>query len=149
MHSRRTFLKAAAAAPMIMKADDKAGTRAPVLGSGEQTYEAIHDWGELPRDIAYGNTHGVVEDSQGRIYVHHTVNAASESADSMVVFDEKGKFIKSWGKEFKGGAHGLHIRKEGSTEYLYLCDTAHGVVVKATLYGETVSTDCYPDEPEA
>ena len=38
---------------------------------------------------------------------------ASESHDTMVVFDDKGKFVKSWGKDFKGGAHGLHIAKEG------------------------------------
>ena len=85
-----------------------------------------------------------MEDSQGHIYVHHTVHATSESSDSMVVFDEKGKFVKSWGKEFKGGAHGLHIRKEGSTEYLYLCDTARGIVVKATLNGEEVFSIGYP-----
>ncbi len=149
MHSRRSFLKAAAAAPAILHADDKSGSRAPILGSGEHTYEAIHDWGELPRDIAYGNTHGVVEDSQGHIYVHHTVNAVSESSDSMVVFDAKGKFVKSWGKEFKGGAHGLYIRKEGSTEFLYLCDTKRGVVVKTTLAGEEVWSIGYPEQSEA
>jgi len=147
--SRREFLKTAAAAPLLLGTQDKAGSRAPVLGSGEFTYEAIHDWGELPARIRWGNTHGVVEDSQGQIYVHHTVHATSESADSMVVFDEKGKFVKSWGKEFKGGAHGLHIRKEGSTEYLYLCDTARGVVVKATLDGETVWSVGYPEQSEA
>ena len=86
----------------------------------------------------------MVEDSQGHIYVHHTVHATSESADSMVVFDEKGKFVKSWGKEFKGGAHGLHIQKEGSTEYLYLCDTARGIVMKATLNGEIGLHDRLP-----
>ena len=67
----------------------------------------------------------------------------------MVVFDEKGRFVKSWGKEFKCGAHGLHIQKEGSTEYLYLCDTARGIVVKATLNGEDVYTLGYPDQSEA
>ena len=128
--SRRSFLKTTAVmAPAILGADDKAGTKLPVVGSGAHTYEVQHDWGELPRNIAYGNTHGVVEDSQGRIYVHHTVHSTSESFDSMVVFDAKGKFIKSWGKDFKGGAHGLHIRKEGSTEFLYLCDTKRAVVV--------------------
>jgi len=66
-----------------------------------------------------------------------------------VVFDAKGKFIKSWGKEFKGGAHGLYIRREGSTEFLYLCDTKRGVVVKATLDGEEVFTLGYPDKSEA
>jgi hypothetical protein len=148
---RRTFLKSAMAigAPMILGAQDKSGNKLPILGSGDHTYEAQHDWGQLPASIAYGNTHGVVEDSQGRIYVHHTVNAASESHDSMAVFDGNGKFVKSWGKEFKGGAHGLHIRKEGSTEYLYLCDTARGVVVKATLDGETVWSVGYPEQSEA
>ena len=91
----------------------------------------------------------MVEDSQGHIYVHHTVHATSEIPDSMVVFDEKGKFVKSWGKEFKGGAHGLHIQKEGSTEYLYLCDTARGIVMKATLNGESVYTLGYPDQSAA
>jgi len=148
--SRRRFLQdATAAVPFILHADDKAGSKRPVLGSGDHTYEAYHDWGELPAGLRYGNTHGVVEDSQGRIYVHHTVHATSESSDSMVVFDSKGKFIKSWGKEFKGGAHGLHIRKEGSTEFLYLCDTKRAVVVKATLDGEEVWSIGYPEQSEA
>src|SRR5581483_1937006 len=131
--SRRKFIAQVAtglAAPLILGAANKSGSRKPILGSGEHTYEVTHDWGELPANIEYGNTHGVCEDSQGHIYIHHTVFATSESADSMVVFDPQGKFVKSWGKDFKGGAHGLTIRKEGSTEFLYLCDTKRGLVVK-------------------
>jgi len=146
--NRRLFLGTGALAPLILHADDKSGSKRPVVGSGDHTYEVWHDWGELPASIRYGNTHGVVEDSQGRIYVHHTVGASSESDDSMVVFDEHGKFVKSWGKQFKGGAHGLHIRKEGSTEFLYLCDTKRGIVVKATLNGEEVFTLAYPRESD-
>jgi DNA-binding beta-propeller fold protein YncE len=119
------------------------------VGSGEHTYEAIHDWGELPAGLRYGNTHGVCQDRQGRIYVHHTVHDSSERHDTMVVFDEKGRFVKSWGKEFRGGAHGLHIQREGSTEYLYLCDTKRNIVVKTTLNGEEVWTIGYPEESDA
>src|ERR1022692_4921847 len=147
--SRRKFIGTCALLPSILGATDKTGAKAPVIGIGKHTYEAMHDWGELPAGIKYGNTHGVVEDSQGHIYVHHTVHATSESADSMVVFDEKGKFVKSWGKEFKGGAHGLHIRKGGSAEFLYLCDTKRGVVVKTTLAGEEVWSIGYPDQSDA
>jgi sugar lactone lactonase YvrE len=147
--TRRGFLAAAATAPVILGATDKSGSKLPVLGEGHHQYVAIHDWGQLPGDIKYGNTHGVVEDSQGFIYVHHTVNSASESSDSMVVFDPSGKFVKSWGKQFKGGAHGLHIRKEGSTEFLYLCDTKRALVVKTTLAGEEVFTIGYPEQSEA
>ena len=143
--SRRGFLSGLAA-PIILGAQDKAATKRPVLGSGAHTYEAIHDWGELPAGIRYGNTHGVCEDSQGRIYIHHTVHKTTEVHDSMVVFDAKGKFIKSWGKEFEGGAHGLHIHKEGRQEFLYLCDTQRGIVVKTTLDGEEVFTLRYPKE---
>src|SRR5260370_32338236 len=118
--TRRNFLAVSAAGPIILGAQDKAGTKAPVLGDGAFRYEAIHDWGELPSRIKYGNTHGVVEDSQGNIYIHHTVYSDSESPDTMVVFDRKGKFVRSWGKEFRGVAHALHIRKKASNEILYL-----------------------------
>ena len=145
--TRRNFLAmAGAAAPLLLGAEDKAGTKAPVIGEGEFKYEVIHDWGELPHNIKYGNTHGVCEDSQGNIYVHHTVGAGSESNDTIVVFDSKGKFVRSWGKQYKLGAHGLHIRKEGNQEFLYLCDQLHGIVTKRTLKGEEVWTLGYPVE---
>jgi hypothetical protein len=150
--TRRSFLATAGVAvatPFILGVTDKAGTKTPILGEGEHTYEAFHDWGDLPRTIRYGNTHGVCEDSQGQIYVHHTVHATSESQDTIVVFDETGKFVRSWGRQFKGGAHGLSIRKEGSEEFLYLCDYQHGIVTKRTLKGEEVFTLGYPAESTA
>ncbi len=149
--SRRTFMKKVStglAAPLILGADNKSGSQKPILGEGDHKYEVTHDWGELPADISYGNTHGVCEDSHGHIYIHHTVFATSEKSDSMVVFDHKGKFVKSWGKDFKGGAHGLLIRKEGKQEFLYLCDTKRGLMVKTTLDGEEVFTLGYPKEAE-
>lgn len=144
---RRTFLTGLSA-PLILGATNKSDSNKPILGEGDHKYEVTHDWGELPATIKYGNTHGVCHDSHGRIYIHHTVNAGSESSDTMVVFDKKGKFIKSWGKEFKGGAHGLHIHKEGNQEFLYLCDTKRAVVVKTTLDGEQVWSIGYPKESE-
>ncbi|MBZ5607585.1 MAG: hypothetical protein LAP38_04960 [Acidobacteriia bacterium] len=145
--TRRTFLTGLAA-PLILNATNKSGSHKPILGEGDHKYEVTHDWGVLPPSIRYGNTHGVCEDSHGHIYIHHTVHATSESSDSMVVFDHKGKFVKSWGKEFKGGAHGLHILKENGHEFLYLCDTQRGVVVKATTNGEEVFSMGYPKEAE-
>jgi hypothetical protein len=145
--TRRTFLAAATAAGAVAPfvwADDKAGTKNPILGEGEHKYECIHDWGELPSNIKYGNTHSVVEDAQGHIYIHHTVHATSQSSDSVVVFDAKGKFVRSFGPMFRGGAHGMHLSKEGKTEYLYFCDEKHGIVTKRTLKGEEVWTMGYP-----
>jgi hypothetical protein len=159
--TRREFLAAATAAPalspLLLGMQDKAGRRAPVMGVGVHTYEAFHDWGTLPASLKWGNTHGVVEDAQGYIHVHHTVHATSESADTMVVFDPTGKFVRSWGRQFRGVAHGLHIRKEGSDEFLYLTANAtnprlnpqpdlQAVVVKATLEGEVVWTIAGPPD---
>jgi hypothetical protein len=88
------------------------------------------------------------------------VHATSDSADTVVVFDHNGKFIRSWGKEFRGVAHGLHIRKEGRDEFLYLTANAanpkatlqpemQAVVLKTTLKGEPVwKIQGPPDIPE-
>ncbi len=143
--TRRTFLAAGAVAPFVW-ASNKSGTKNPILGSGEYQYECIHDWGDLPPNIKYGNTHSVVEDQEGHIYIHHTVHATSQSPDSVVVFDPKGRFVRSWGAMFRGGAHGLFWAKEGKTEYLYFCDEKHGIVTKRTLKGEEVWTMGYPQD---
>jgi hypothetical protein len=162
--TRREFLAATVTAPVmspiLLNMQDKGGTKAPVMGEGAHRYEATHDWGVLPPHIRWGNTHGVVEDSQGNIHIHHTVHATSESADSMVVFDRNGRFVRSWGREFRGVAHGLHLQKEGRDEFLYLTVNAanpkaspqpelHSVVVKATLKGEVVWKIQGPPDIEA
>jgi hypothetical protein len=162
--TRREFLAATAAAPIlspiILGAQNKSGTKLPIVGSGAHTYEATHDWGTLPSHIKWGNTHAVVEDSQGHMFVHHTVHATSDSADTIVVFDGKGKFVRSWGREFKGVAHGLHIRREGSDEFLYLTVNAtnprlspqpsmQAVVLKTTLNGDIVWKIQGPPEVDA
>ena len=120
----------------------------PVTGQGGHTYEVFHDWLVPPADISWGDTHGLVQDSQGLIYVAHTVHANSLKADAVVVFDEKGKFVKSWGSEFAGGAHGLDIRKEGSDEFLYHCDIQRRLIVKTSLDGEVLWERGMPEEPE-
>jgi hypothetical protein len=151
--TRREFLTAAVAAPtlspLLLGITNKSGSRAPILGTGPYRYEAIHDWGTLPRSIKWGNTHGVVEDAHRNIYVHHTVHATSESGDTIVVFDHTGRFVRSWGSQFRGVAHGLQLRREGRDEFLYLTVNAtnprltpqpelQAVVVKTTLRGEIV-----------
>jgi len=142
--TRREALGAAAGAaawammPPFVRGQDKSARGPLVIGGGAHRYEVIHDWGVLPAGLRYGNTHGVCEDRQGQIYIKHTVHAGSQSADALVVFDEKGKFVRSWGAEYKGGAHGLHLSREKDGEFLYLCDCVRGVVAKTSLSGERV-----------
>ena len=150
--NRRTFLKQAglaaatfATAPYLI-AQDKTGTRLPVIGEGEHQYEVIHDWGALPAGHVYGNTHGVAVDAQGHIHIKHTVGAGAKIEDAVVVFDGDGKFIRSWGKQYKGGAHGLHLSKEGGEEFFYLCDPKRHLFAKTTLEGKELWRKWAPEQ---
>ena len=143
--TRRSFLQAAGAAaatasvaPLILHASDKAGSKNPVLGEGAFQYEVIsHNWGEVPSHIQWGETHGVAVDEAGLIYVTHR-SPAPEPLDAVVVFDPQGKFVRSFGKEYHTGGHGIDIRQEGNEEFLYLCSTRTSLVTKTTLKGEIV-----------
>jgi hypothetical protein len=149
--SRRSFLKTVGAgalvtaAPAFLGAEDKAGAKNPIIGEGEHTYEVIHGWGQLPDHVQWGETHGVAVDEAGLIYVKHR-NKAPVPVDAIVVFDPSGKYVRSFGKEYHGGGHGIDIRKENGQEFLYLCDVTNRVVVKTTLTGEQVWKICYPIE---
>jgi hypothetical protein len=135
----------AAATPFI-HAGDKTGDRLPVIGEGEHRYECLHGWGEVPDNVKWFNTHGVTVDADGLIYIKHQ-SAGANAQDTIVVFDPDGKCVRSFGKEYHPGGHGIDIRKEGSEEFLYLSDTAHRQVVKTTKTGEVVWKKDYPQEP--
>jgi DNA-binding beta-propeller fold protein YncE len=109
-----------------------------LVGSGEHRYRVRHDWLQPPEGHVWGDTHGLAQDSAGRIYVAHTVHPTSASKDAVLVFSKDGTFLRSFGAEFAGGAHGLDLRAEGGTEFLYHCDTARRRVVKTTLDGTVV-----------
>ena len=117
-----------------------------ILGQGAHRYEWVPDWLTPPETLKWGDTQGIAQDSQGRIYIAHTVHPDSPSGDAIVVFDKHGKFLTSWGKQFRGGGHGLDLRKEGHQEFLYHCDTAHKVVTKTTLEGAVVWEKTAPVE---
>lgn len=152
--NRRDFLKTVGAGasiitgvPGILNATDKSGTRPVVIGEGDHRYTCDHHWGLLPETVQWGETHGVAVDEEGLVYVKHR-NKAPQPMDSIVVFDSAGKYVRSFGKEYHGGGHGIDIRKEGNEEFLYLCDVTHYIVAKATLKGETVWRKEVPQEPQ-
>ncbi|MDX2036419.1 MAG: peptidase [Isosphaeraceae bacterium] len=149
---RRRFLEAAGAAALsgtlaapFVHASDKSGTKKVVIGKGEHTYECHHGWGELPASLHWETTHGVTVDEAGFIYIKHQ-GTAKTPLDTIVVFDPQGKFVRSFAKGIYPGGHGIDIRKENGTEYLYLSDVAHRQVLKTDLKGEVVWTKDFPKE---
>jgi len=131
-------------APLI-RASNKSGLGPVIVGEGEFTYEVEHDWARVPTTHAFGNTHGVAVDSQGLIHIKHTVHQSSGSGDAICVFDPGGAFVRSWGADFRGGAHGLSLVREGGDEFLFVCDCNRGVVQKTTLTGEVVLDFRWPE----
>lgn len=157
MH-RREFLKksgaaavsvwAAGTAPAFLGASDKSGARPAIVGTGEHTYLCEHNWGQLPDHLRWETTHGVAVDREGMVYVKQQGHGGdNEPLDTIVVFDADGKFVRSFGKEYYPGGHGIDIRVDDGQEYLYLCDVANLQVLKTTLTGEVVWKRSHPTEP--
>jgi hypothetical protein len=149
--TRRRFIQATSAAvaygiaPRFLGATDKAGAKAPRVGEGEHTYEVIHNWGELPAHIVWGETHGVAVDAEGMIYIKHRSDAP-QPMDAIAIFDPSGRFVRSFGKEYHSGGHGIDIRREEGEEFLYLCDIKNRQVSKTTLAGDRLWVMDYPRE---
>jgi hypothetical protein len=142
-NSRRTFLAQSAAVgssllfPSIITAQ-KSGSRVEV-GDGAHRYEAIHDWPQLPSEFTWQTTHNVAVDQNEHVYVIHEGRADQPDHPSIFVFDADGKYVRSFGKEFQGGGHGIEVHSEGTEQFLYVCAYQQKkTFAKLTLTGETV-----------
>ena len=117
-----------------------------ILGEGSHRYECIHDWLVAPEGTAFGDTHAVVQDKAGHIYVAHTVGGGSSWKSAVCVYDADGNYVRRWGSEFAGGAHGLQLREEDGQEFLYHSDTRRRMVAKTDLAGQVVWERGTPEE---
>ncbi len=149
--TRRSFLKAIGAAAVagpiaapFVHAADKAGGKPVIVGEDEYRYECNHHWCEAPSHIHWFETHGVAVDKAGHVYIKHRAGGAKAKSldmaqDTIVVFDPQGKFVRSFGKEYHGGGHGIDVREENGQEFLYLsCMMPVDIVLKTDLKGEVV-----------
>ncbi|TWT32915.1 NHL repeat-containing protein [Blastopirellula retiformator] len=148
--TRRQFLQSTAAAatvaatPLFLRAENKSGSNPLRVGSGEYVYECQHYWGELPSSIQWGATHDVAIDKSGLIYITHQ-NGGPTVMDAIVVFDADGKYVRSFGREFHGGGHGLDLRAEDGQEFLFLSDVRNHQIAKLDLNGEVVWKKGFPE----
>jgi hypothetical protein len=142
--SRRKFLSATAAgaaavlaAPAVLTAS-KTDAKL-IFGEGDYKYEVVHEWPELPSQFTWQTTHNVAVDKAGCLYVIHEGRADMSDHPSIFVFDPAGKYIRSFGRQFQGGGHGLEIREEGGQEFLYVSAYQHlKTFAKLDTKGETV-----------
>ncbi|MEM9645542.1 MAG: hypothetical protein AAF989_11165 [Planctomycetota bacterium] len=150
--SRRRFLKSsaafAAAAPAIFTA--KRSAAQDVIGDGDFRYRCEHHFPQLPDRYTWQITHNVAVDPDDNLYVIHEGDVNQVGHPSIFVFDASGKFIKAFGEMLQGGGHGLDIRVEDGTPFLYV--TGYQMiktVAKMTLDGELVWQTYAPMQSDA
>jgi sugar lactone lactonase YvrE len=128
----------ALAASVLAQTPEPAAAAKLVLGEGAHRYEWVRDWGRLDRDL--GNTHGgLVVDKQGRVL------ANTDTEQAVLIYSPQGELLGSWGKEFRGGLHGMCLRVEDGVEYLYLAHTGRHEAVKTTLDGKVLWSLGWPE----
>ena len=123
--TRRGFMEhslavgAVAAAPLMGLSAPSTVPKEMAERSAE--WKCNHNWAQLPDKYQWQTTHNAAVDSENRVYIIHEGHANKKDHPAIFVFDEDGKYIKSFGSEFQGGGHGIEVHKEGNEEFLYVC----------------------------
>ena len=96
----------------------------------------------MPEGWAFGRVSAVACDSAGRVFVFHRSN----KADPLIVFDAKGKYLRSWGKGIFGSPHGLRVDKSNN---IWVTDTGTHQVMQFTNEGQLLLTLGIKGQPGA
>lgn len=108
------------------------------LGDGDYIYEELADWAKLPEGWSFKEVADVVVDSQDRVYVFN------RGDHPMMVFEQDGSFVTSWGEELFVRPHGLTLGPDGN---LYCVDDEAHCIRKCTLDGQVLATMGTPGKP--
>jgi DNA-binding beta-propeller fold protein YncE len=87
----------------------------------------------LPEGWKFGRVSAVATDSRGEVYVFHR----GPKADPIMVFDPKGKYLRSWGRGMFGNPHGLRVDKEDN---VWITDNGDHQVMKFDREGRLLLT---------
>lgn len=98
-----------------------------ILGKDRYTYEPVPDWAKLPPELVLGDVAGIAVDDKDRVYLFN------RGDDPVVVLDQSGEVLSTWGQGVFVNPHGASI---GPDQCLYLTDNFDHTVRKYTLDGE-------------
>ena len=90
-------------------------------------FQADLAFAELPDSITLGACSGVAVNSEGNVYLFH------RGKQPIICIDPKGRFIRSWGDDLVGSAHGLRI---DSDDNVWVTDIGNHQVLKFTATGK-------------
>ena len=102
------------------------------FGSGDYTYRAVEGWGLGPEGWDFGVVSSMATDSQDRVYI-----IDREPNPAIVVLDQSGKLLNSWGQDFFKVPHSIWISPD---DIAYITDCELHTATVHTLEGELVAT---------
>ena len=126
---RRHFLKAAAAVPAAV------ATGPIILGAGGQGRHQAPDRRQWRTHLRVARRvrrvagrRQLADDAQrrrghGRPRVRHAPRGSASWKTRCSFSSASGKFVRSFGKGWHGGGHGIDVRTDGGEEFLYLTNT--------------------------
>lgn len=83
----------------------------------------------MPDGWKFGRVSAVTVDQQGEVYVFHR----GRKADPIVVFDAKGKYLRSWGRGLFGNEHGMRCDAQGK---IWITDNGNHQVMRFSRDGK-------------
>jgi hypothetical protein len=98
------------------------------LGTGKYTYTLIEDWAKPRPGETFTMVSAVATDSQDRVY------AFQRKDPPVVIFDQDGNYLNSWGDGAFLFAHGIFI----ADDIVYLTDRDSSVCIMYTLDGKPI-----------
>ena len=101
-------------------------------------FEPVLDFLKLPKTVTLGQCSAVDLDSQGRLYLFH------RGKQPILCFDRNGKFIRSWGDDLIGKAHGLRIDADDN---IWVTDVGHHMVFQFSPQGKLLLALGQTDRP--
>lgn len=87
----------------------------------------------MPAGWKFGRVSAVATDSRGEVYVFQR----GVHAPPIIVFDAKGRYLRSWGRGMFGNEHGLRIDAEDN---VWITDNGDHQVMKFDLQGKLLLT---------
>lgn len=100
-----------------------------ILGQGEHRYRVVENWAKVPDDWQLMDVAAVAVNSRDEVFVFN------RGAHPMMVFDQDGNFLRSFGEGLFGRPHGLHI---GPDDALYCTDDGDHTVRKCDANGKVL-----------
>ena len=90
-------------------------------------FEPVPGYWKLPATVTLGKCSAVDIDSKGQLYLFH------RGKQPILCFDRDGNFIRSWGDDIIGMAHGLRIDGDDN---IWVTDIGHHMVFKFSPKGK-------------